>query len=219
VAQYHIDFAHLELYECWALLVTLLAYPKESDDDVRMECHASLCHVLLKQRANEDEQWCITPQRIKPLYAFRDANQVNRDFRTLERRFRDRMVAARIGIAFLKEVVLGEAPPLPKGVKRLSLNELCQLVLEDSGQSDPENVETRIWRESIPVIHLACAMAVVVDEQERAGQGPVSLNDLSHAQASIERIITYAQQYADMFVKSASLNITPDQLIRITYSK
>jgi hypothetical protein len=68
------------------------------------------------------------------------------------------MIAARMAYPFLKEAESGKLPALPAGLKRFSLNQMAELVLSDAGQADAENVETRIWRPSRPVIHLATAV-------------------------------------------------------------
>ena len=66
---------------------------------------------------------CISPQQ-----------DISRDLRTLDRRIRDRMIAGRMGIGFLKEVVTGQ---VPAGLKRLSINELAELVRDDARYSEP----------------------------------------------------------------------------------
>ncbi len=63
--------------------------------------------------------------------------------RQLKRRLRDRMIAAHMAHRFLKEAETGEVPKLPARVKRLSINAMSELVLEDAGYSEPEDVETR----------------------------------------------------------------------------
>ena len=65
-------------------------------------------------------------------------------------------------MGFLKEIVTGELPQLPAGIKRLSLNQMADLVLEDTGNIDVENVNTRVWRPSLPVIHLATASLLLL---------------------------------------------------------
>jgi hypothetical protein len=92
----------------------------------------------------------VSPQPIKPVYALRSQCDIDRDLRTLQRRLRDRMIAARMAIGFLKEAVTGEVPKLPANIKRMSVNQMARLVLDDAGYTDPENVETRIWRPSLP---------------------------------------------------------------------
>jgi hypothetical protein len=129
-----IDFRRLEVYEAGALLVTMLAYLDESEE-TRAEVHASLCVHALRTRCAMEPDWTIPPQPMKPLYALRHQHENDHYLRTLERRLRDRAVAGRMAIGFLKEAVTGE---LPAGVKRLSINEMAQLVLGDIGFSEPE---------------------------------------------------------------------------------
>src|ERR1700732_1378927 len=59
------------------------------------------------------------------------------------------MVAARIAVPFLQEVELGKRPKLPKSTKRQSLNEMAAFVAGGAGQSEPQNVESRVWRPSL----------------------------------------------------------------------
>jgi hypothetical protein len=61
------------------------------------------------------------------------------------------MIAGRMAVAFLKEALPGQVLKLPQGLKRLSINQLSRLVLDDTRFTDPHNVETRIWRPSLPV--------------------------------------------------------------------
>jgi hypothetical protein len=60
-------------------------------------------------------------------YALRPQGEIDRDLRTLQRRLRDRMIAGRMAIGFLKEAVTGEIPELPAGIKRMSVNQMAQL--------------------------------------------------------------------------------------------
>jgi hypothetical protein len=99
--------------------------------------------------------WALHPQPIKPLYALRASDEVRQDLRTLQRRLRDRMIAGRMAIGFLKEAISG---PISERPQRVSINRMARLVIEDTGQTDPDNVETRIWRPSLPVIHIASAV-------------------------------------------------------------
>lgn len=143
-----IDFNRVEVYEAGALLITLLAYPREREE-VWAQVHASLCSYALRIKSASEPNWATAPQPIKPIYAFHLQQDISRDLRTLDRRIRDRMIAGRMGIGFLKEAVTGQ---VPAGLKRLSINELAELVRDDARYSEPENVETRIWRPSLPVI-------------------------------------------------------------------
>jgi hypothetical protein len=125
------------------------------------------------------------PQQMKPIYALRSQHENDRFLRTLERRVRDRMVAGRMAIGFLQEAMTGEVPAC---LKRLSINGLAQLVLDDVEYTEPENVETRIWRPSLPVIHLASALQLMVHCAEPV-TGPIGLESLLLGRNVIELLI------------------------------
>jgi len=154
---YYIDFGQQETHEAGAMLVTLLAYPHDDEEETgRTNLHASLCAIALHARyANGPDD--AKSQSMKPVHAFRESKQIGKDLNGLQRRLQDRMAAARMAIAYLKEAAAGKPPKLPAGIKRLSLNQLSEMVLRDTRESSPENVETRVWRPSLPVIHLASA--------------------------------------------------------------
>jgi hypothetical protein len=113
---------------------------------------------------------------------------------------RDRMIAGRMGIGFLKEAVTGR---VPEGLKRLSINELAELVRDDAGYSEPENVEARIWRPSLPVIHLATALQVLLHLSVLLGRGVIEL------------VIRTAEYHRVLFTRCRSLRLDPESLIRI----
>jgi hypothetical protein len=110
-----IDFNGVEVYEAGALLITLLAYPGEKEE-VWAQVHASLCSYALRIKSASEPDRATVPQPIKPVYAFRLEQDIERDLKTLERRMRDRIIAGRMGIGFLKESVTGQ---VPEGLKRI----------------------------------------------------------------------------------------------------
>lgn len=213
---YGLNFDALEIYECGAMLVSLLAYPEEHESDkIRGNLHATLCALALRARFDESSPDWNKPQLMKPAYAFRDESQTNKDLKTLKRRLHHRMVAARMVIPFLQEVDLGHTPELPKDLKRLSINTLSEFVLEDAKQTTPANVGTRIWRPSLPVIHIAAATAVIIDMALKAGQGPITIGHLVGCRPVIEAIVREAERYENFLPQSKKLNIEPDKLIRL----
>jgi hypothetical protein len=208
-----IDFNRLAVYEAGALLVTLLAFPDASDETQR-NVHASLCIYALRIRSAIEPEWTLLPQAIKPLYALRGERDCNRDLRTLVRRWRDRMVAGRMGIAFLREALPGEVLKLPPDVKRLSINQLAELVLDDPRLTDPQNIETRIWRPSLPVVHLASAIQVYLTLSE-ADTPPIGLERLLLNREMIESVIQGAAYHETLMVQSRHLHFDPEKMIRI----
>jgi len=195
------------------MLVTLLAYPGDSEE-TRGRVHASLCTHALRVKCEIEPDWAIAPQPIRPIYALRGQRDLNRDLRTIERRLRDRMVAGRMAIAFLKEALPGHVLKLPLGAKRLSINQLAELVLDDTRFTEPENVETRIWRRSLPVIHLASAVQVYLQFAE-SETGLIVLEALLLNRKAIELVIRTAEYHEAVLARSRHLRVDPEGLIRI----
>jgi hypothetical protein len=121
------------------------------------------------------------------------------------------MIAGRMAIAFMKEVVTGQ---IPGGIKRLSINEMAKLVLDDTGYTEPENVETRIWRPSLPAIHLATALQLLLHLAEPQ-LGSIGLESLLLGRDMIELVIRAAEYHASVIAQSRYLRLDPDRLIRI----
>jgi hypothetical protein len=210
-----VDFRRLEVYEVGAWLLTWLAFPGEREsEEVRSRVHASLCAYALRAKYETDADWLVSPQSIKPIYALRPQFDIDRDLKTLQRRLRDRMIAARMAIGFLKEAITGEVPKLPAGIKRMSVNQMARLVLDDAGFTDPENVETRIWRPSLPVIHLATAIQVMLQRAEPI-TGPLGLESLLLDHGIIELVVRTAQFHETVIAQSRHLKMDPATLVRI----
>ena len=211
---HYFDFNHLEVYEAGALLVSLLAYPGEGreDDERRCGVYTSLCACVLRARAEADPDWATEPQLVKPIYAAQSKSDCDKGLRELKRRLRDRMIAARMAYPFLKEAETGEVPELPPSVKRLSINAMSELVLEDAGYSEPENVETRIWRPSLPVIHLASAVHNYLHLIEIEALG---LRGLLTCRDVIEYVIRNAEYFEALVGRSNRLRVNADRLVRL----
>jgi hypothetical protein len=214
--EYLLDFRKLEVYEAGVTLATLLAYPGRNDTDAtRGRMHRTLCADILLERYETDPEWAAAPQLIKPKYAFVSGQEIDRNLRPLVRRLRDRMAAAHMVIPFLLQAQNGRTPDLPPGVKRLSLNQMAEFVCSDVGQSEPQNVKSRIWRPSVPVIHLAAAIAVLGQDIWRGTAQPLRLQDLVRTQCIIERIVRQAEEFEALIAKSRYLHIDPENLIRV----
>lgn len=215
MAEYHLDFTTSPEESC-AALFAILAFPKDDEhENNRASLLATLCHLYYRSRAETDETWAITPQLIKPVYAFRDQKQIDHDLKQLKRRLRDRMLAAKMAIAFLQEVELGPAFQLPGNVKRMSIKQLSEILLEETAFMEIENIGTRIWRASLPVIHLAAATAVLMDQLEKSGLAQPSIGHFFTNPDLAKRVVETSNLYADILAKSTKLSLEPEKLIRL----
>ena len=94
-----------------------------------------------------------------------------------------------------------------------SLNQMAEFVLSDARQSDPENVETRIWRPSRPVIHLASAVHGYLHlgpTAELLGFVPLMTD-----RGALEYVVRSAEYWESLVTKSSRLRINPETLIKI----
>ena len=132
----------------------------------------------------EPDDW--TPITVKPQYVFRDPKVIDRHVAYVAKRLGERMVAGRMAIALFRKAVPGGLRTLPKDIQRPSVNQLAQYVAEDAEQTEPINVERRIWARSRPVIHIAAAAAMEGQELSKRGE-PVGLEVFCSIKHSLRR--------------------------------
>jgi hypothetical protein len=212
---FEIDFEGPQPFEIPALVLAALARPAagEREAAARLSLYISLCPWLIQQRSLSEPEWATQPLPIKPIYLTWPQSQIEKDMRTFHRRMRDRLTAGHLAVGFLQEAESGVLPKLPPGALRLSLNELMKTVTEDLGIEDPENVESRVWRPSLPVIHLCAAWAVSLQEAKIAtGQMP-SIPDLYADPDFLKLVLRRAEMNVPLLAKSR-LKIAPEKLVR-----
>ena len=96
----------------------------------------------------------------------------------------------------------------------MQINQLAELVLDDTRFTDPHNVETRIWRPSLPVVHLASAIQVYLTLRE-ADTPQIGLETLLLNRAMIESVIQGAAYHETLMAQSRHLRFDPEKMIRI----
>jgi hypothetical protein len=208
-----LDAKNQSLFECGAALLALLAFPSSNDAD-RAEIGASLCSDHLRAKFKEAGN---PEELVKAKYAFRDEGTIKKDLKKLDRLVRDRMAAAHVAIAFLQNAI-GQRPNLPRDVKRLSLNQLSEFAMRQAKQSIPENFETRVWRASLPVIHLAAAVAVAISDRERMGEERTSYGNIITDVEFLFDVLRFTIEY-EIIIKNSQLPIKPEKLVSIQLVK
>ena len=144
---------------------------------------------------------------------FCDPKQIDRDVGFVARRLSERMVAARMAIAFFQRSVLGEKVALPDGLSRLSVNQMAEFVLDDAEQAESSNVKTRYWLPSRPVIHISAAAAIMGQKLKKAGQS-TSLESFLSDRDLIEVVVRLAAELEALIAKDPKFPVKADQLIR-----
>lgn len=212
---FEISFERNPVYECGATLLTVLtcAGARNCSAERQDELHASLCGRALWDLylANPDD---IAPIYVRPQHVFRDRKAIDRDVAFVGKRLGERMVAGRMAVPFLWAAELGCIPILPKGIRRLSVNELAAFVMEDAEQVEPNNVEQRIWTPSRPVIHLAAAAAVVGQEWQKRG-AKMGMELYLQNQDFLHEVLLRAERFAGLISACPQFPVKAERLIRI----
>jgi hypothetical protein len=193
--------------EIGAMLMAALAFPALNEKS-KMEQAAV---------AWDEGQILAPPARFVPAACTIDDHRPTRRrehqgaLRTTSRRLRDRMVAAKMARGFVYEAITGGHVRLPSSMKRLSINELAKLIQPESGQSDPENIEKRVWGDTKPVIHLACAFDLYGFYIRGSTDVPYPLHD----PAAHRAILKLAHWLEDIVLQDPRFGASPSRLFRV----
>jgi hypothetical protein len=117
-----------------------------------------------------------------------------------------------MSLDFLFEGFAGTAATLPSPMARHSLNELSKLVQREAGQDDPDNVEKRVWRQSLPVIHLTSAWQVV--GRERYGDTDRLMFDVQDIDLYREVLIR-SQAHLKLILRDRRFGLVANEYIQI----
>jgi hypothetical protein len=195
-------------FEVGAQILGVLAFP---GDIGRARAAANAwCAELVQANI---EAFADTADEVRadyPHYASMFRWEIRRQLRSAKTQLRNRAVAARMSRGFFFENVYSRPPELPEGMRTLSLNQLSILVQRESGQSDPENTEKRIWRTSRSIIHLAAAF------DREIGSRAVNDNDLRIDDHELmNRVLKRAEWHEQIVVKDPRFGISTDDLVRV----
>ncbi len=88
----------------------------------------------------------------------------------LDKRLKQRMAAARAGLGKAHEQIFETPVKLPKlktedfpdGMTATSFDQLCKLIKSDVSINDANDIEKHVWRKSLPIIHLAMAVQLML---------------------------------------------------------
>lgn len=170
------DSDRASIFEVQAAILAILAWPEEVPDGANLaKAQVALCGHLIRAAVTADPSFALRLQPMKPVYLLQSHDEVSIIVANALNRLRDALRAARISRPLVAET-LGEAPPLPHDLERLSLNRIVEWVLGAEG--DPRSAhrfEEKVVRRTYPVLHLALALEYALHEAEAATGRPPSL--------------------------------------------
>ena len=194
------------------MLLAILAFPGAEEEEALRRAAEALCAKQLRKTIAADRHRMGDWKAAFPVYAAIDEPERRRRLRTFNRRLRHRMLAAKMSLAWFEEAIAKRPAELPDSIRIASINELSKLILQESHQANPKNLESRIWRFSRPVIHLAAALQIVVRfmaPNEKEVGYPLDNADLHDA------VIHLAELHEEIVLSDPRFGKAQGELIRI----
>jgi hypothetical protein len=212
---YEVNLYAPDPYEVSALIISSWAWPGAGAIETagRERLYLSLCAWFIRDRAAREPEWAQQPQWINPNQACRADADIKRDRRTLDRRITDRVTAGHMAIPFLLAAETGAVDTLRPNMSRLSVNRQATSAKSERGIAHSENLESRVWRPSRPVLHLCAAWAVIAQEHFKENGTPLVLNGAMRRPEFLALLVHRAQLIEPLLERS-QLKIAPDELIR-----
>ena len=202
-------------FEIGALIMAALAFPEVDKVHRMAEVKDALCADLLRATIKADRGRRSELVDAFPHYLSITPKESHRRRRTTQRRWRDRMVAARMMRPRLKAALLNAPLSLPCSVPRASINAISNYVVGSDSEEVAHNFRARVWRPSRPIVALAAAMdfvQCVLKPMETAA--PYDLQDLNIHRA----VITIAQtRFEPIILADNALKMADNELIKIRW--
>lgn len=165
---FNLQLSSRPVFEVGGALLTVLASPQDLSYESRMDQrHRALCQHYIAAHAQLDPAWARSAA-VRPVYMTLPDSIVNREVAFVGKQLNRAMVVARIGLGFLKKAT-GSLEQLPAGLRAVSVNALAEYVIGDTQYSDAHNFEQNVWRPFQPVLHIAAAVATIIDDAARGG--------------------------------------------------
>lgn len=132
----------------------------------------------------------------------------------LDKRLTQRMAAARAGIGKIHEQLFGIPAVLPTGMTALSIDQLSKLIKSDVSINEPDDVEKQVWRPSLPIIHLAMAVQLMLaGKQGDSTEFGVGFQDIGFYREAVR----IAGVLEPVVAEHPEFAVTGDQLTQIRW--
>lgn len=198
-------------FEIGARLLAALTFPGIDEAARRRAAAVAWCADYVSKCIQMEPERADEFRSAYPQYLRLTTKQIKAALRTSYNRLERRILAGKMARGIFQEHLDKRPPVLAPGMARHSLNELSKLVLKEAHQSDPHNVETRIWGTSRPVIHLASGYELLARLLPPDREGQYQMDDLE-----LHRFLIAYGEWAEPIIEGAKkFRIGPEKLLRV----
>ncbi|MCB5946041.1 hypothetical protein [Acidocella sp. KAb 2-4] len=168
-----------------ARLLAILAYPPASDADQKWRrAELAICRAALLVTQELDPDWAKREQTIIPEHLLYPATDLTKQLDKIATLHRHRLGTAQVAMPMLKQALRVAQGAPAENRRNATLDSRIQHVLEGEEArkewlseqqltaegrfpEDDHNFENRVFRLSLPVLHLAAALAVAIDRSQK----------------------------------------------------
>jgi len=202
-------------YPAGAMLLALLVDPpvarhrKDWMETYRFLCHCGIVDLVKNDPLVELSEPEEASYKDKPA---RFVQRMNR----ICRQANNRLAAAHMAIGRFQVAETGEHSPLPKYVRRLSINQMSSfmLVRDETNEKDERNLIARVWSPSKPVIHIASALAIEMDLFEKENGREITLPEIL-SNLDFVRHVIYRAALLEELIGKTKLEVKRKELIKV----
>jgi hypothetical protein len=206
-----------DLLEAAAVFLAALTWPERlsSNQPPYVQAAGALVAHIYRSAAQIDPDWAWRAQCLKPGPLLIEPKTVDRKRTQTVRRLQEALKVARIARPFIAKVELPKPPPLPQDVPRLSLNVVIPYALGDEDMTDPHNFEQRVFRRTVPVLHLVIALERALMEVEAATGHAPSLEILLTMEDIVPWLVETAERLEAPVLAIRQFKVPPDRQISL----
>lgn len=215
-----------------ARLLSVLAYPPKSasDQDWR-KAERTYCRAILSARQGLDPAWADREQMIVPAHLLVPTQRLDKNLDKIMKLNNDRMAAAQVASPFFVEAErLARSAPASSRREKTLESEILRTISEEEDRvawleqrglkpkarfpKDDHNFARRVFRPSLPVIHIAMATAIMIERSRKAlranpnalagaelhdfGGPQMTVNHLIDNPANVRALVELAQQTEEL---------------------
>ena len=169
-----------------ARLLAVLAHPPSSPADQKWrQAELVLCRSVLLAQQQVDQNWATQEQWIIPEHLLFPATDITKKLEKIQALHGHRLGAAHVAIPFCRQALkIADGPPaevhraatIDSRILRTIGQEADReewlieqgMALKSRFPKDDHNFEHRVFRPSLPVLHLSVAVAVAIDQSQKA---------------------------------------------------
>jgi hypothetical protein len=198
-----------------AKLLSCLVHPKTGpqEEQERLKIERAIGFEALK-RSGKLKHWRGLQIAVPPHYISQPELERARALRKVDTELKRRRVAARIAMPLLVQFAVERPLNLEAEGRTVSLKikALSELYQRDAGESEATNVQTRAWRPSFPVLHMAIALEILVSLARERGY-PLSVFEHTLFPGFAKCMLAVAQEAATLIVQIPELQGAATQLV------